>query len=63
MGIFVIILDLIIAVHCSTLRTGVVAIKIGVIPQWTKAGEKFYTTILQVGIDSDLLQCSLNVHT
>lgn len=31
-----------------TSRCGVLAVKIGVIPQWTKAGEKFYTTLLQV---------------
>jgi large subunit ribosomal protein L3 len=31
-----------------TLRTGVLALKIGVIPQWTKSGEKFHTTLLQV---------------
>lgn len=24
------------------------ALKIGVVPQWTKTGEKFYTTLLQV---------------
>jgi large subunit ribosomal protein L3 len=30
------------------MRTGVLAVKIGVIPQWTTAGEKFHTTLLQV---------------
>ncbi|XP_064611206.1 large ribosomal subunit protein uL3m-like [Liolophura sinensis] len=32
----------------STRRTGVLALKIGVLPQWTKEGHKFYTTLLQV---------------
>lgn len=32
----------------STKRTGVLAIKIGVQPQWTKEGKKFHTTLLQV---------------
>jgi len=31
-----------------SMRTGVLALKIGVIPQWTKTGEKFFTTLLQV---------------
>ena len=32
----------------STRRCGVVTIKLGVLPQWTKDGHKFYTTLLQV---------------
>ncbi|CAI9722274.1 ribosomal L3, mitochondrial-like [Octopus vulgaris] len=32
----------------KTLRTGVLALKLGVLPQWTKKGEKIYTTLLQV---------------
>ena len=32
----------------STRRCGVVTVKLGVIPQWTKEGQKFYTTLLQV---------------
>ncbi|XP_041376031.1 39S ribosomal protein L3, mitochondrial-like [Gigantopelta aegis] len=31
-----------------TKRVGVLAIKIGVLPQWSKDGHKFYTTLLQV---------------
>ncbi len=31
-----------------TLRTGVLAIKLGVIPQWQKDGKVFYTTLLQI---------------
>lgn len=31
-----------------TLRTGVLALKLGIIPQWTKDGTKIYTTLLQV---------------
>lgn len=32
----------------NTKRTGVLAVKIGVIPQWRKDGRKFHTTLLQV---------------
>ena len=32
-----------------TVRTGVLAIKIGVQPIWTKEGKKIMTTLLQVG--------------
>jgi len=32
-----------------TKRTGVLAMKIGVVPQWTKTGKKFLTTMFQVG--------------
>ena len=34
---------------CRTKRTGVLAMKIGVVPQWTKTGKKFLTTMFQVG--------------
>ena len=33
----------------STKRTGVIAIKLGLIPQWTKEGKKALCTVLQVG--------------
>jgi len=36
------------SVFISTRRTGVLAMKIGVVPQWTKTGRKFYTTMFQV---------------
>lgn len=39
----------VIAIH-STKRTGVIAIKLGMIPQWTKEGEKVMCTVLQVSI-------------
>lgn len=32
----------------SNKRIGVLAIKLGSLPQWTKKGEKFYATLLQV---------------
>ncbi|GAB1598192.1 39S ribosomal protein L3, mitochondrial-like [Argonauta hians] len=32
----------------KTFRTGVLALKLGVLPQWTKDGKKIYTTLLQV---------------
>lgn len=32
----------------DTRRTGVLALKLGVVPQWTKTGQKFYTTMFQV---------------
>lgn len=32
----------------SNKRIGVLAIKLGSLPQWTKKGEKFYATVLQV---------------
>jgi len=34
----------------STRRTGVLALKLGVVPQWTKTGQKFYTTMFQVSV-------------
>ncbi|KAK7481659.1 hypothetical protein BaRGS_00027032 [Batillaria attramentaria] len=34
--------------HKNTRRCGVLALKIGVLPQWTQEGHKFYTTLLQV---------------
>ncbi|KAK2180362.1 hypothetical protein NP493_446g01040 [Ridgeia piscesae] len=34
--------------HSHTFRTGVLAVKIGVIPQWDNQGRKFHTTLLQV---------------
>ncbi|KAK7114161.1 large ribosomal subunit protein uL3m-like [Littorina saxatilis] len=41
--------------HRNTRRTGVVAIKLGVVPQWTKEGHKFFTTLLQV-IDNHVIR-------
>ncbi|XP_074645135.1 large ribosomal subunit protein uL3m-like [Tubulanus polymorphus] len=39
----------------KTKRTGVIAVKIGIIPQWTKSGRKFYCTLLQV-IDNHVIK-------
>ena len=36
-------------IYFRTRRTGVLGVKIGVIPQWTKEGHKFFVTVLQVG--------------
>lgn len=36
-----------------TRRTGVLALKIGVIPQWRKDGTKIETTLLQVGSSNE----------
>ncbi|XP_050399033.1 39S ribosomal protein L3, mitochondrial [Patella vulgata] len=38
-----------------TRRTGVLAIKIGVVPQWTKEGKRFTTTMLQI-IDNHVIR-------
>lgn len=34
--------------HNRNKRLGVLAIKLGSVPQWTKDGKKFYATMLQV---------------
>lgn len=39
----------------NTRRCGVLGVKIGVIPQWTKDGEKFYCTLLQL-IDNHVIR-------
>ena len=32
----------------ETIRTGVLGLKLGTLPQWNKRGQKFYVTLVQV---------------
>jgi len=41
----------------KSMRTGVLAVKIGSIPQWTKDGRRFHTTMLQV-LDNHVIRYS-----
>lgn len=35
----------------ETIRTGVIGLKLGTLPQWDKKGRKFYVTLVQVRLD------------
>ncbi len=36
----------------ETIRTGVLGLKLGTLPQWNKKGRKFYVTLVQVRFHS-----------
>ena len=44
-----------------TIRSGVLGVKIGVVPQWNEKGEKFHCTILQVGTIFKFLFMTLTI--